>query len=82
MIKKDAAIKQIERVLKELEMGKEESAATAVVGQNRENSNISGALIKLLFKFWGFRIFLTALLLVVIVFGVSCSFEIKSYHLK
>lgn len=74
MIKKDAAIKQIERVLKELEMGKEESAATAVVGQNRENSNISGALIKLLFKFWGFRIFLTALLLVVIVFGVSWLF--------
>ena len=68
MSKKDEALTQIERVLKELKKGEEESAATAVVGQNRGNANISGALIKLVFKLWGFRIFLTVLLLVV---GVS-----------
>ena len=74
MNKKDEAVKQIERVLKELKKGEEESAATAVVGQNSGNANISGALIKLVFKFWGFKIFLTAVLLVVIASGVSWLF--------
>ena len=74
MSKKDEALTQIEHVLKELKKGEEESAATAVVGQNRGNTNISGALIKLVFKLWGFRIFITAVLLVVIAFGVSWLF--------
>ena len=74
MSKKDEALTQIERVLKELKKGEEESAATAVVGQNRGNANISGALIKLVFKLWGFRIFLTVLLLVVIASGVTWLF--------
>ena len=74
MSKKDEALTQIERVLKELKKGEEESAATAVVGQNRGNANISGALIKLVFKLWGFRIFLTILLLVVIASGVTWLF--------
>ncbi len=74
MSKKDEALTQIERVLKELKKGEEESAATAVVGQNRGNANLSGALIKLVFKLWGFRIFLTAVLLVVIASGVSWLF--------
>lgn len=74
MSKKDEALTQIERVLKELKKGEEESAATAVVGQNRGNANISGALIKLVFKLWGFRIFLTVLLLVVGVSGVTWLF--------
>ena len=74
MSKKDEALTQIERVLKELKKGEEESAATVVVGQNRGNANISGALIKLVFKLWGFRIFLTVLLLVVIASGVTWLF--------
>lgn len=74
MSKKDEALTQIERVLKELKKGEEESAATAVVGQNRGNANISGALIKLVFKLWGFRIFLTVLLLVVIASGATWLF--------
>ena len=74
MSKKDEALTQIERVLKELKKGEEESAATVVVGQNRGNANISGALIKLVFKLWGFRIFLTILLLVVIASGVTWLF--------
>ena len=74
MSKKDEALTQIESVLKELKKGEEESAATAVVGQNRGNANISGALIKLVFKLWGFRIFLTVLLLVVIASGVTWLF--------
>ena len=74
MSKKDEALTQIERVLKELKKGEEESAATVGVGQNRGNTNISGALIKLVFKLWGFRIFLTVLLLAVIVSGVTWLF--------
>ena len=74
MSKKDEALTQIERVLKELKKGEEESAATVVVGQNRGNANISGALIKLVFKLWGFRIFLTVLLLVVIASGATWLF--------
>ena len=74
MSKKDEALTQIERVLKELKKGEEESAATAVVGQNRGNANISGALIKLVFKVWGFRIFLIVLLLVVIASGATWLF--------
>ena len=74
MSKKDEALTQIERVLNELKKGEEESAATAVVGQNRGNANISGALIKLVFKLWGFRIFLTVLLLVVIASGATWLF--------
>ena len=74
MSKKDEALTQIERVLKELKKGEEESAATVVVGQNRGNANISGALIKLIFKLWGFRIFLAGLLLVVIASGVTWLF--------
>ncbi|MER2038163.1 MAG: DUF4230 domain-containing protein [Solibacillus sp.] len=69
MSKKDEALLQIERVLEELKKSEEESAATAVVGQRRGNANISRALFKTIFKFWGLKIFLIALLLIVIATG-------------
>ena len=69
MSKKDEALTQFERVLKEIKKGEEESAATTVVGQSRGNANISGALFKLILKFWGVKIFLIALLLIVIASG-------------
>ena len=65
MSKKEEALLQIERALAELKKSEEESAATAVVGQRRGNANISGALFKNLFKFWGLKIFLIALLLII-----------------
>ncbi|MBD8033619.1 DUF4230 domain-containing protein [Solibacillus merdavium] len=74
MSKKDEALIQIERVLEELKKGDEESAATAVVGQNRGNTNISGTLFKILFKFWGLKLFLIALLLIALTFGSTWLF--------
>lgn len=69
MIKKDEALTQIERILKELKEGEEESAATAVVGQSRESTNISGALFKILLKFWGLKFIFIVLLLIGLVSG-------------
>ena len=69
MSKKDEALTQIERILKELKEGEEESAATAVAGQSRGSTNISGALFKMLFKFWGLKIILIVLLLIGLVSG-------------
>lgn len=66
MREKDETLTQIERVLKELKKGEEESAATAVIGRSRGNDNLSGALFKLLFKLWGKRIFLFTLFLIAI----------------
>ncbi|WP_336046428.1 DUF4230 domain-containing protein [Solibacillus ferritrahens] len=74
MSKKDEALIQIERVLEELKKGDEESAATAVVGQNRGNTNISGTLFRILFKFWGLKMFLIALLLIALTFGSTWLF--------
>ena len=73
MSKKDEALSQFERVLKELNKGEEESAATAiaVAGRSRGKANISGALFKLFFKIWGVKILLIALLLIVITSGVT-----------
>ncbi|MEH7383347.1 DUF4230 domain-containing protein [Bacillus sp. JJ1533] len=67
MSKKDEALTQFESVLVELKKGREESAATAAVGQSRENANISGALFKLIFKFWGVKIFLIITLLLIVI---------------
>lgn len=64
--KKDEALTQIERILNELKEGEEESVATTVVGQSRGNAKISGKLFKVMFKFWGLKIFLIALLLIAI----------------
>lgn len=69
MSKKDEALIQIEQVLKELKKGEEESAATVVIGQSRGNANIPGALFRVIFKFWGLKILLIALLLIAITFG-------------
>ncbi|MGN7479019.1 DUF4230 domain-containing protein [Solibacillus silvestris] len=69
MSKKDEALAQIENILKELKKGEEESAATAVVGQSKGNVNISGALFKLIFKFWGLKIFFVGFILLVIIYG-------------
>ena len=69
MNKKDEALSQIEQVLKELKKGEEESAATAVIGQR--SGNISGAIFKVIFKFWGFKILFIALLLILFTFGAT-----------
>lgn len=78
MSKKDEAITQFEHVLKELKKG-EESAATSVVGQSRGNINISGALVKRAFKFWGVKIFFILLLFIVIISGIIWSFSGSTY---
>ncbi|KGR75412.1 DUF4230 domain-containing protein [Ureibacillus sinduriensis] len=67
MNEKDEKITQFERVLNELEKGKEESAATTVLGRSRGNANISGALFKLIFKLWGKKILLFTLFLIAII---------------
>ncbi len=69
MKKKDEALAQLEHVLMELKKGEEESAATSVIGPSRGNPNISGALFKIVFKFWGVKILLIASLLIAITFG-------------
>ncbi|MDF2947368.1 MAG: hypothetical protein K0S51_2047 [Bacillales bacterium] len=68
MSRKDEALTQIESILKELK-GEEESAATAVVGQRRGTANLSGALFKIIFKYWGVKIVVIAVLLVVTLSG-------------
>jgi len=73
--KKDEALIQLESVLKELRMGKEESAATTVLGQRKRNPNISGALFKAIFKFWRVRIILIALFLIVALAGIIWLFS-------
>lgn len=70
MSKKDKALTQFESVLEELKKGEAEIAATAVVERGRGNTNISGALFKLIFKLWGVKIFLFTLLLIAIISGV------------
>lgn len=74
MGKKEEALTEIERILQELKKGEEESAATAVIGQKRGHANISGALFKLIFKFWGIKIFLIALFLIIIASGSTWLF--------
>ena len=74
MSKKDDALTEIERILQELKKGEEESAATAVLGQSRGYTNTSGALFKLIFKFWGFKILIVILLLILITFGSTWLF--------
>ncbi|WP_274308304.1 DUF4230 domain-containing protein [Solibacillus daqui] len=79
MSKKEEALTQFEDVLKELKKGEEESAATSVVGQSRGNVNISGALFKLVFKFWGRKILFILLLSIVVVSGIIWSFSGSTY---
>ena len=75
MNKKDEALSQFESVLKELKSGKGESATTAaVIGQSNANSNISGALFRLIFKFCGVKILLAVLLLIIITSGITWFF--------
>nr|WP_309098588.1 DUF4230 domain-containing protein [Fredinandcohnia onubensis] len=69
MRKKDETIAQLEAIIKELKTANDESAATAVVGQRRGNSNTSGTLTKLLFRVLGARILLVAVLLIVVSVG-------------
>lgn len=69
MRKKDETVAQLEAILKELKTANEESAATAVVGQRRGNSNTSGTLTKLLFRVLGARILLVAILIIAVSVG-------------
>ncbi|RKQ15295.1 DUF4230 domain-containing protein [Ureibacillus endophyticus] len=71
MNKRAEALTNFEHVLKELNKGKNESAATALIGQSRRNKSISGVLLKLTFKFWGRKILLIALFLIAITAGVT-----------
>lgn len=79
MSKKEKALTQFEDALKELKKGEEESAATSVVGPSRGNINISGALFKLVFKYWGVKILMILLILIVIAFGIIWSFSGSTY---
>ncbi|RUL54648.1 MULTISPECIES: DUF4230 domain-containing protein [Lysinibacillus] len=70
MGKKDLLLsQQLESVLRELNAGKEESAATAAIGKSKKSANLSGALFKLLFKFWGVKIVFIALVLALVSSG-------------
>ncbi|MDF0725825.1 DUF4230 domain-containing protein [Cytobacillus sp. S13-E01] len=64
MSKKDETLTQLESLLKELKAGKEEAATTTALGHKLPS--ISGVLFKLIFKFWGVKIILLALVLVII----------------
>lgn len=76
MGKKDqVSSQQLESVLKELKEGKEESAATATIGQRWKVPNHSGALFKPIFKFWGVKIILILVVLVAITSGVIWLFS-------
>ena len=80
MNKKDEALSQFESVLKELKSGKGESATTAaVMGHSNANSNISGALFRLIFKFFGVKIILVVLLLIIITSGIAWFFYGSTY---
>lgn len=63
MAKHDQVIEELENVLKELKAGKEQTAATATLKQERKMPHVFGALFKLIFKFLGGRIILIVLLL-------------------
>lgn len=63
MSKKDEEQTQVKRAKKELKKSYEESAATAVVGQSRGNTNVSGTFNKLI------KILPIALLIIAIVVG-------------
>lgn len=69
MEKNDQVIEQLEKVLKELKAGQEQTAATATLKQQVKMPQVSGALFKFICKFWGFKIFLAALLLVLVITG-------------
>jgi hypothetical protein len=69
------ALKEIERIIEELRSGKEESAATAVVGQKREKRTISGAIFKLFFRFWGIKFLVIVLLLIAATAGSIWAFS-------
>lgn len=71
MNKRAEALTNFAHVLKELNESKNESAATALIGQSRSKKSISGALLKLTFKFWGRKILLIALFLIAITAGVT-----------
>ena len=66
MGKNDQIISQLESVLKELKAGKEESAATTTLGQQKKAPYLSGALFRFIFKFFGFKIMLIILLLIAV----------------
>ena len=66
MGKKDQALSQLESALKELKEGKEESAATATLGHKKRVPNLFGALFTFIFKVWGIKIIVIALLVVFI----------------
>ena len=66
MSQKEETLSQLESVLKELKAGKEEAATTAALGNKQKLPSISGVLFKLIFKFWGVKIILLALVLVII----------------
>ena len=70
MEKNDQVIEQLEKVLKELKAGKEQTAATATLKPQRKVPQLSGALFKFICKFWGFKIILNVLLLVIVVSGM------------
>lgn len=70
MRKKGESFTQLEAILNELNKGKEESAAaTATVGRWKRNTNVSGILFKLIFKFWGVKIMFITLLLSIVTAG-------------
>ena len=66
MGKKDQALSQLESALKELKAGEEERAATATLGHKSKVPNLFGTLFTFIFKVWGIKIILIALLVVCI----------------
>ncbi|WP_026907192.1 DUF4230 domain-containing protein [Paucisalibacillus globulus] len=75
MNKKDNALKEMENIIAELKSGREESAATAVMGQKKEKRHISGTIFKLFFKYWGIKILLIVLLLIAVTAGSIWAFS-------
>jgi hypothetical protein len=69
MRKKRADSVELERAWRELKAGQQESAAAAAIEQRSEGVHPSKLLVRLIFKFWGFRIIMIALFLTVMTAG-------------
>lgn len=69
MKKKDNKRKQLDYIMKELSEGQEESATTVTMDAKNSKRNISGAIFKIFFRFWGVKIIAALLILMFLVSG-------------
>ncbi|WP_010096639.1 DUF4230 domain-containing protein [Ornithinibacillus scapharcae] len=61
--------KQLDYIIQELTKGQEESAATATMNAKTSKRNLSGAVFKIFFRFWGVKLIAALLVIVLLVSG-------------